>query len=253
MENDFSNASGVNKQQAEIDEIRRIENLPDLCQAQLQPHDYRAKIVIIGDGGVGKTSFVKRFIGDGDFSRAYKATIGVETNFLYFQTTTGHTILFEVWDTAGQEINSGLSDIYYIGADGFIVFFDVTSRITHKSVKTWICKAEGANQGKQNLPIVVVGNKVDLMRERKVKADNVRKSIPRAADYTDMSVAINYNVEKAFLIMARRVFNAPNLQFVANTYIQPSEIKTAKQDAEMLAALEKAQKADILDEEPREE
>lgn len=68
------------------------------------------KVVLVGDGGVGKTTFVKRHI-SGEFEKRYLATMGVEVRPLRFQTNFG-PILFNVWDTAGQEKLGGLRDGY---------------------------------------------------------------------------------------------------------------------------------------------
>ncbi len=68
------------------------------------------KLVFVGDGGVGKTTFVKRHI-TGEFERRYIATVGVEVHPMVFYTNHG-AIRFNVWDTAGQEKLSGLRDGY---------------------------------------------------------------------------------------------------------------------------------------------
>jgi GTP-binding nuclear protein Ran len=70
------------------------------------------KCVLVGDGGIGKTTFVKRLI-SGEFEKKYIATLGVEVRSLEFNTTRG-MIRFMVWDTAGQEKFGGLRDGYYI-------------------------------------------------------------------------------------------------------------------------------------------
>ncbi len=71
------------------------------------------KLVLVGDGGVGKTTFVKRHL-TGEDEKKYEATVGVEVRPLDFHTTRGK-IRFNVWDTAGQEKFGGLRDGYYIG------------------------------------------------------------------------------------------------------------------------------------------
>lgn len=68
------------------------------------------KVVLVGDGGVGKTTFVKRHI-SGEFEKRYLATMGVEVHPLKFFTNFG-PILMNVWDTAGQEKLGGLRDGY---------------------------------------------------------------------------------------------------------------------------------------------
>lgn len=70
------------------------------------------KCVLVGDGGTGKTTFVKRHL-TGEFEKKYVATLGVEVHPLVFNTSRG-SIRFNVWDTAGQEKFGGLRDGYYI-------------------------------------------------------------------------------------------------------------------------------------------
>lgn len=125
------------------------------------------KCVLVGDGGTGKTTFVKRHM-TGEFEKRYVATLGVEVHPLVFHTNRG-AIRFNVWDTAGQEKFGGLRDGYYIQGQCAIIMFDVTSRVTYKNVPNWhrdlvrVC---------ENIPIVLCGNKVDI-KDRKVKAKSI--------------------------------------------------------------------------------
>jgi GTP-binding nuclear protein Ran len=87
--------------------------LPPLPWLPLQnPQDIQAKwkLVLVGDGGVGKTTFVKRHK-TGEFEKKYVPTLGAEVNPIDFVTKKGR-ILFNVWDTAGQEKYAGLRDGY---------------------------------------------------------------------------------------------------------------------------------------------
>jgi hypothetical protein len=69
-------------------------------QAQQDTPEF--KLILVGDGGVGKTTFVKRHL-TGEFEKKYVATLGVEVHPLLFHTNRG-PIKFNVWDTAGQEV-----------------------------------------------------------------------------------------------------------------------------------------------------
>merc|ERR1712086_675748 len=166
------------------------------------------KCLLVGDGGVGKTTFVKRHR-TGEFEKKYVATLGVEVHPLVFHTNRG-PIKFNVWDTAGQEKFGGLRDGYYIQGNCAIIMFDVTSRMTYKNVQNWhrdIVRVCG------NIPIVLVGNKVDV-KDRQVKAKNIQFHRKRNLQYYDLSARSNYNFEKPFLWLARRLTNQGNLQFV---------------------------------------
>jgi GTP-binding nuclear protein Ran len=92
---------------------------------------------------------------------------------LQFSTNFG-TIVFNVWDTAGQEKFGGLRDGYYIQGQCGIIMFDVTSRITYKNVPNWHRDLERVCE---NIPIVLCGNKVDV----KVRARRRRPRVKRVA------------------------------------------------------------------------
>ena len=125
------------------------------------------KCVLVGDGGTGKTTFVKRHL-TGEFEKKYVATLGVEVHPLVFHTNRG-PIRFNVWDTAGQEKFGGLRDGYYIQGDCAILMFDVTSRITYKNIPNWY---RDLTRVCENIPMVLCGNKVDI-KDRKVKAKSI--------------------------------------------------------------------------------
>lgn len=190
------------------------------------------KLVLIGDGGVGKTTFVKRHL-TGEFEKRYIATLGVEVHPLTFFTSRG-PILFNVWDTAGQEKLSGLRDGYYIGGNCGIIMFDVSSRITYKNVPKWykdlvrVC---------DNIPIVLVGNKVDV-KERKVKAKQITFHRRHNLQYYDVSAKSNYQFEKPFLWLARRLSGDPNLMLVEAPVLADQEVQM---DSEQLAAVAREQ------------
>jgi GTP-binding nuclear protein Ran len=176
------------------------------------------KLVLVGDGGVGKTTFVKRHL-TGEFEKKYVATLGVEVHPLGFTTNRG-PIVFNVWDTAGQEKFGGLRDGYYIQGQCAIIMFDVTSRITYKNVPTWhkdlvrVC---------ENIPIVLCGNKVDI-KDRKVKAKAITFHRKKNLQYYDISAKSNYNFEKPFLWLARKLAGDANLEFVAMPALDPPEV-----------------------------
>ncbi|KAF9360089.1 GTP-binding nuclear protein gsp1/Ran [Mortierella sp. AD094] len=177
------------------------------------------KLVLVGDGGTGKTTFVKRHL-TGEFEKKYIATLGVEVHPLSFTTNFGQ-IIFNTWDTAGQEKFGGLRDGYYINGQCGIIMFDLTSRITYKNVPNWhrdlvrVC---------ENIPIVLCGNKVDI-KERKVKPKAIDFHRKKSLQYYDISAKSNYNFEKPFLWLARKLAGHQDLEFVASPALAPAEVK----------------------------
>jgi GTP-binding nuclear protein Ran len=172
---------------------------------------------LVGDGGVGKTTFVKRHL-TGEFEKKYVATLGVEVHPIVFFTNRG-PIKFNVWDTAGQEKFGGLRDGYYIQGQCAIIMFDVTSRITYKSVPNW---HRDLTRVCETIPIVLVGNKVEI-KDRKVKAKQITFHRKKNLQYYDISAKSNYNFEKPFLWLARKLAGDNHLQFVEAPALHPPE------------------------------
>ena len=175
------------------------------------------KLVLCGDGGTGKTTFVKRHL-TGEFEKKYIATLGAEVHPIVFCTSRGN-IRFEVWDTAGQERLAALRDGYYIGAHCGIIMFDVCNRITYKNVINWYKQLTRVCEG---IPIVLVGNKVDVP-DRKVKARQILFPRKHGIQYYDISAKSNYQFEKPFLWLLRKLLEDPNLTLVEELALKPSE------------------------------
>jgi len=184
-----------------------------------QQQSNELKLILVGDGGVGKTTFVKRHL-TGEFEKKYIATQGVEVHPMEFFTSKGK-IKFNVWDTAGQEKLSGLRDGYYIDAHCAIIMFDVCSRITYKNVPKWykditrICEL---------IPIVLVGNKVDE-KNRKVKAKQILFARKHGLQYFDISAKSNYQYEKPFVWLLKKLTGDPNLTLVEAPLLAAAEVE----------------------------
>lgn len=184
-----------------------------------EPNMPTFKLVLVGDGGTGKTTFVKRHL-SGEFEKKYIATVGVEVHPLVFNTNYG-PICFNVWDTAGQERFGGLRDGYYVQGQCGIIMFDVTSRITYKNVPNW---HRDLTRVCENIPIVLCGNKVDI-KERKVKAKSITFHRKKNLQYYDISAKSNYNFEKPFVYLARKLSGNNDLELTAAPALAPPEVQ----------------------------
>lgn len=173
------------------------------------------KLVLIGDGGVGKTVLTKRHK-TGGFEMKYIATMGVEVSRLRFHTSAGE-VTFNIWDTAGQEKFGGLSDGYYIDADAAIIVFDLTANCTYKSVPEYYEKFKLKNP---NAPVVLCGNKVDC-KYRKVQPEDITFHRQVNIQYYDISVKSNYNFEKPFLYIIRKLLKDDSIHFVEALAVAP--------------------------------
>ena len=157
----------------------------------------RYKIVIVVDGRVGKTTFLNHHL-NGRFSEEYKPTLGVDVYPIYFETNYGG-IIFDVWDTAGQEKFGGLRDGYYIEARGAIAMFDTTSEDTLRNVEKWINDIKNTSG---EIPISIYGTKSDIPRG--VCGEN----------YNLISSKTNINLNMPFLNLARQLTCQEDLVFL---------------------------------------
>lgn len=176
------------------------------------------KLILLGDGGVGKSNFISRFF-EQSFERSYNPTTEAMIHTLVLCTNRG-AIKLNVWDTVGQEKGGSLRDKYYIQADGAIIMFDLTSRVSHRNISNW---HSDLTRQCENIPIVIVGNKADLNLERKVTAKQITFHRKKNLQYYDMSAKLNYNLEKPFLYLIRKLSGDHTLCFVEAPAVAPKE------------------------------
>nr|QBK90331.1 MAG: Ras family GTPase [Pithovirus LCPAC103] len=170
------------------------------------------KIVMVGGGGVGKSTFLKRYMG-ARFDRKYVATLAVVVHPLLFHTNHG-PIKLNIWDLAGQEKFGGRRNGWYREADGTILMFAVDSELSYRELPDWFVDIDRVAPG---LPTVVCGNKVELP-ERQVEAVDFHRRLEREhripTAYYDISVKNNQNLEEPFLWLARQLTGHRDLCFV---------------------------------------
>lgn len=135
--------------------------------------DTPLKVIIVGNGGVGKTSLMTRYC-KGVMTTEYKKTIG--TDFCEKEIeleSTGDTIKLMIWDTAGQEMFSRLTRSYYRGAGACIFVFSTTDRESFLEIEQWTKKVE--EECGDGIIRVLVQNKIDLLDQAQVNASEVEQ------------------------------------------------------------------------------
>ncbi len=123
----------------------------------MEEYDYLFKVIVLGDGGAGKTALTVRFA-QGYFQESYKMTVGVDFSVKLIQVGDKRTKL-QVWDTGGQERFSFVRPLYYKGAMGALLVFDVSNRESFDHLTNWM---EELESNTNPVPYVLVGNKIDL-------------------------------------------------------------------------------------------
>jgi small GTP-binding protein len=130
----------------------------------LSNEDHRLwKIVLLGDGAVGKTSLRKVYLGEG-FETDYLSTMGAD--FALYDTTVENThIRWQIWDLAGQPVFKDVVKAYYTKVFGGILVYDVTRRQTFENVEKWLKDILQNSKRDQDVPVVLLANKIDLREE----------------------------------------------------------------------------------------
>lgn len=164
------------------------------------------KVVLLGDGGVGKSSLMNRFV-SGKFDSQSFHTIGVE--FLNKDVTVeGQSYTLQIWDTAGQERFKSLRTPFYRGSDLCLLVYAVDDVKSFKNLAMWrkefLYYADVRE--KDNFPFILLGNKIDV-NERAVsqeEAHNFCKEIG-GIPYYETSAKDSTNVDVAFNAAVKRL------------------------------------------------
>jgi len=123
-----------------------------------------AKVVLLGDSGVGKTSIAVRYV-QGLFADDQPSTIGASF-FTKRLQADNYKVKMQIWDTAGQERFRSMAPMYYRGSQGAVVMYDVGNEESFTGIEQWINDLRDGVQGP--LVIAIVGNKCDIEPTKRV-------------------------------------------------------------------------------------
>ncbi|KAG9389623.1 Ras-related protein Rab-28 [Carpediemonas membranifera] len=126
------------------------------------------KVIILGDGSVGKTSVAQRFTGD-NFAQAYKQTIGLDFYAKQMALPEGNEVTLQVWDIGGQSIGGNMIGNYVYGAHAVIMMYDITNYQSFQNLDDWYRLVRKTYSTEKMPLIVLVGNKTDLSYQRAVR------------------------------------------------------------------------------------
>ena len=165
------------------------------------------KIMIIGSSGAGKTSFVQRWT-KGEFSEDYKATIISDFGFKIYNYNE-NLYRIQLWDIGGQDKSASMAKIFAKDSHGCIVVTDLSINETPSTIFNWkeIISEQSTFIDDEKIPFVLIGNKIDLIRNEddKVNVDNRTKTICKDYGFlnyflTSAKEGININESMKFLI-----------------------------------------------------
>ncbi|NVM35299.1 MAG: GTP-binding protein [Candidatus Lokiarchaeota archaeon] len=166
------------------------------------PQKFILKILTAGEGGVGKTTLLHRYV-EGKFSAETKMTIGVEF-FLKETQIDSNQCTLQLWDFGGQERFRFLLESYVLGAKGAFLMFDLTRLMSLENLQQWI---NIVRKGDPNLPVLFVGTKLDLTNEIQVDDDYATSFLNEfnLINYIKISSKTGENVSKAFEMLTRTI------------------------------------------------
>jgi len=164
------------------------------------------KVLTAGEGGVGKTTLLQRYI-EGIFKADTQMTIGVQFFLKNLQIGNNECgdipCTLQIWDFGGQERFRSLLKSYANGAKGALVMFDLTRPLTLDRIGQWVKIVRAYNE----IPVMFLGTKDDLTDEMAVKEDYIEELIDKYdfVDYLKTSSKTGKNVNTAFRILTEAI------------------------------------------------
>ncbi|HSV42694.1 MAG TPA: Rab family GTPase [Methanomassiliicoccales archaeon] len=160
---------------------------------------YIKKVSLVGDGGVGKTSLVRRYVLD-VFSDEYIQTFGAKVTKKVVDVEDVELTMM-IWDILGQKAQKSLHTSYYAGSNGALVVCDLTREETLLNIPEWI---EDMRRSVGDIPIVPVANKADMgVRLSKERMDEIADIV--GSEFILTSARTGEGVELAFERLSSRM------------------------------------------------
>ncbi|XP_065564982.1 ras-related protein M-Ras-like isoform X1 [Artemia franciscana] len=166
----------------------------------------RYKLVVVGDGGVGKSAitiqfFQKLFVTD------YDPTI--EDSYLQHCEVDGDMCILDVLDTAGQEEFSAMREQYMRKGDGFLLVYSVTDKQSFDNIDQFRTQVQRVKD-RDSVPMLLVANKIDLVHMRRITEEQGREAASRLnIPYMETSAKDPpVNIDAAFHMVVRLIKNS---------------------------------------------
>jgi Ras-related protein Rab-8A len=167
-------------------------------------YDYTFKIVLLGDPEVGKANLSQKLCYN-LFSPEERLTIGVEFHVKSLEVK-GKKIKMQIWDIAGEERFGFLTPTYCMGANAVLIVYDITNSKTVDKMNSWI---EVVRQNAGNVPILLLGNKIDLEDDREIRKEEGLKLTQnyKLSGFSEISTKTGENIENIFKDLSELILN----------------------------------------------
>jgi len=169
----------------------------------------KAKICLVGEHAVGKTSLIRRYVLD-EFDDRYITTLGAKVSKKEFEMRLedGSPVVMDmtIWDIMGSKgFRELLREAYFHGAQGILAVCDVTREDTIGDLDGWV---ESVFRTVGEIPVVFAINKMDLKHRAEFSEEEVKQATEAFdAPYFYTSAKKGENVEQTFQALARSVFS----------------------------------------------
>jgi small GTP-binding protein len=183
---------------------KKVQNIQkkvnQLQKIKVQSGEYAFKLILGGDGAVGKTSMVHRFV-ENTFAKDYKSTIGTSIMKKECEFDGLESIVrFVLWDLAGQAQFKKVRQSYLSNAEAGILAFDVTNPLSFQNIENWHKEILSASP---NISLILVGNKIDLEDKRVISRDDGEKKAEKLGiPYIETSAKTGESINDAFRMLA---------------------------------------------------
>ena len=165
--------------------------------------DLKYKIMILGESKVGKTSLIKRYTKD-EFGGAYLATVGMDFEDKIIDIDN-KKVRLQIWDTAGQERFRNVTKKYFQSSNGLLIVYDITDKESFEKINFWVDSIK--NYAPENVKLILVGNKCDLINKREVtveEGENYAKKLN--IKFFESSAKDGTNVKDLFFYLANKIY-----------------------------------------------
>ncbi|MHA2035667.1 MAG: Rab family GTPase [Promethearchaeota archaeon] len=161
-------------------------------------------IIVIGDGAVGKTSLIKKYT-KGSFEKDYIKTIGAQFS-KYDEDIEGNNCKLFFWDIAGQREFDFMRPTFYKGSKAAIIVFSHTDEESFNKIPEW---HEDIKSHVGDLPIVLFGNKIDLVDEATSNDEKIQEIVKERnlLGYFRTSAKTGSGVYEAFQAIIKKLYN----------------------------------------------
>lgn len=163
------------------------------------------KVVLLGEGCVGKTSLVLRYC-QNTFNDKHLTTL--QASFLKKRMNLqGKRVDLNIWDTAGQERFHALGPIYYRESQGAVLVYDITDEDSFSKVKDWVKELRKIIG--DDICLCICGNKMDMEKHRHVSHEEAEAyAASVGANHFNTSAKLNRGIDEMFLDLSKRMLQA---------------------------------------------